>query len=202
MADPAVALLGAAYGAVSKFSQRGLHPEEFLTFNFLKQHPILLQPGMLRVDWNRIPGLTRRLDVIQTVVVPDSLWERWLGDWKDSWEPDEDPGHFVPNVALVVCRSRFNDNPDPAGRDKRVNSLAIAHVPDAIPLSTFAEANAVLKKTEINQPSVMCLTRLHKAAKYYPDYYCNRKGSSSPSSTRKSGHHRSERPSTLPEVSS
>ena len=176
MADPAVALLGAAYGAVGEFSKRGHHPEEFLTYDFLQQHSILLQPGMLRVDWNRIPGLTRRIAVLQTVVVPDHLWERWLGDWRDSWEPDEDPGHFVRNVALVVCRSRFNDNPDPAGRDKRVNSLAIAHVPDTIQLSTFAEADALLKKTEVNLPSVICLTRLHKAAKYYPDYFCHRKG--------------------------
>ena len=176
MADPAVARLSAAYKAVEKYSKRGLHPEEFLTFDFLKDHPILLQPGILRVDWNRIPGLTRRVDTLPTVVVPDYLWERWVGDWRDSWEPDEEPGHYERNVALVVCRSRFNDNPDTKGRDKRVNSLAIAHVPDTIQLSTFAEADALLKKTEENLNSVICLTRLHKAAKYYPDYFCNRKG--------------------------
>ena len=79
-------------------------------------------------------------------------------------------------MALVVCRSRFNDNPDKKGRDKRVNSLAVAHVPDTIRLSTFAEADELLKKTEENQSSVICLTRLHKAAKYHPDYFCHRKG--------------------------
>ena len=41
---------------------------------------------------------------------------------------------------------------------------------------TFAEADALLKKTEENLNSVVCLTRLHKAAKYYPDYFCHRKG--------------------------
>ena len=135
MADPAIVLLSAAYGAVGGYAKRGLHPEEFLTYEFLKDHPILLQPGMLWVDWNRIPGLTRRIAVLPTVVVPDHLWGRWLDDWTDSWEPDEEPGHYVRNVALVVCRSRFNHNLDTAGRDKRVNSLAIAHVPDAIQLS-------------------------------------------------------------------
>ena len=128
------------------------------------------------MDWNRIPGLTRRIAVLPTVVVPDHLSERWLGDWRDSWELDEEPGHFVRNVALVVCRSRFNDNPDTVGRDKWVNSLAIAHVPDTIQLSTFAEADALLKETEVNLTSVICLTRLHKAAKYYPDHFCHRKG--------------------------
>ena len=59
MADPAIAWLAAAYEAVEKYAKRGLHPEEFLTFDFLRDHPILLQPGMLRVDWNRIPGLTQ-----------------------------------------------------------------------------------------------------------------------------------------------
>ena len=176
MADPAVALLTKAYGAVEQCAKRGLHPEEFLMFEFLKEHPILLQPGTLRVDWNHIPGLTRRIGTLSTVVIPDHLWGRWLGDWRDSWEPDEQPGHFIRNVALVVCRSRFNDNPDTKGRDKRVNSLAIAHVPDSIRLSTFAEADALLKKTEVNLNSVICLTWLHKAAKYYPDYFCHRKG--------------------------
>ena len=40
MADPAVALLTKAYGAVEQCAKRGLHPEEFLTFEFLKEHPI------------------------------------------------------------------------------------------------------------------------------------------------------------------
>ena len=176
MADPAIARLSAAYEAVGNYAKRGYHPEEFLTFDFLKSHPILLQPGMLRVDWNRILGLTRRIATLPTVVVPDYLWERWLSDWRDSWEPDEQPDHYARNVALVICWSRFNDNPDTHGRDKRVNSLAIAHVPDTIQLSTFAEADALLKKMEENLSSVICLTRLHKAAKYYPDYYCNCKG--------------------------
>ena len=80
MVDPAVALLTKAYGAVEHYAKRGLHPEEFLTFEFLKEHSILLQPGMLRLDWNRIPGLTRRIGTLTTVVVPDSLWGHWLGD--------------------------------------------------------------------------------------------------------------------------
>ena len=176
MADPAVALLTKAYQAVEEFSKRGLYPEEFLTFAFLRDHTILLKPGVLRVDWNRMPVLTRRIVVLPTVVVPDELWKRWLTDWRDSWEPDADPEHFVRNMALVVCRSRFNDNPDKKCRDVRVNSLAIAHVPDWIRLSTFSEADKLLKKTEENQASVICLTRLHKAAKYHPDYFCHRKG--------------------------
>ena len=112
MADMAVKQLTAAYESIGQYSKHGLHPEEFLTYDFLHKHPILLQPGMLRVDWNRISGLTRRITTIPTVVVPDSLWARWLHDWKDTWEPDKDPGHFVHNMALVICRSRFNDNPD------------------------------------------------------------------------------------------
>ena len=58
----------------------------------------------------------------------------------------------------------------------RVNSLAVAHVPDWIQLPTFSEADKLLKKTEENMTSVICLTRLHKAAKYHPDYFCHRKG--------------------------
>ena len=175
MVDPATQLLAKAYKAVGEYAKRGLHPEEYLTYDFLCKHPILLQPGMLRLDWNRIPGLTRRIATLPTVVVPDSLWNHWLSDWKDSCQPDTEPGHFVWNVALVVCRSRFNDNPDSRGRDKWVYLLAIAHVPDVIDLATLSEANALLETTEKNQTSVVCLTRLHKAAKYYPDFYGDRK---------------------------
>ena len=175
MVDPATQQLAKAYDAVGEYAKRGLHPEEYLTYDFLCKHPILMQLGMLRLDWNRIPGLTRWIATLPTVVVPDSLWGRWLSDWKDTWEPDEEPGHFVRNVALAVCRSRFNNNPDPQGRDKWVYLLAIAHVPDVIDLATFAEANALIDKTEVNKTSVICLTRLHKAAKFYPDYYFDRK---------------------------
>ena len=175
MADTAVKQLTAAYESVGQYSKRGLHPEEFLTCDFLRKHPILLQPGMLRVDWNQIPGLTRWITTIPTVVVPDSLWARWLHDWKDTWETDKDLGHFVRNVALVICRSRFNDNPDIKGKDRWVYSMAIAHVPDRIGLATLEEANVPLEKTEPDLQSVICLTRLHKATKFYPDYFCDRK---------------------------
>ena len=175
MADTSVKQLTMAYEIITKYSGQGQHPEEYLTYEFLRKHPILLQPGMLRVDWNRIPGLTRRIDTIPIVVVPDSLWARWQTDWKDSWEPDEDPRHFIRNVALVVCRSWFNNNPDSKGRDKRVYSLAIAHVLDSLDLASLAETNVTLVEAEPDQKSVICLTRLHKAAKFYLDYYCSRK---------------------------
>ena len=175
MADMAVKQLTAAYESIGQYSKHGLHPEEFLTYDFLRKYPILLQPGMLRVDWNRISGLTRRITTIPTVVVPDSLWARWLHDWKDTWELDKDPGHFVHNMALVICRSRFNDNPDIKGKDRWVYSMANAHVPHKIGLATLEEANVLLEKTEPDLQSVICLTRLHKAAKFYPDYFCDRK---------------------------
>ena len=173
MADTAVKQLTTAYESIVKYSGQGQHPEEYLTYEFLRKNPILLQPGILRVGWNRIPGLTRRIDTIRTVVVPDSLWARWQTDWKDSWELDEVPGHFICNVALVVCRSRFNDNSDSKGRDKRVYSFA--HVPDSLDLASLAETNVTLAKAEPDQKSVICLTRLHKATKFYPDYFCSRK---------------------------
>ena len=130
---------------------------------------------MLQVDWNRIPGLTQQIATIPTVVILDSLWARWVTDWKDTWEPDKDPRHFIRNVALVICRSRYNNNPDIKRKDKRVYLMAIAHIPDNINPATLEEANETFQKTEPDLQSVICLTRLHKAAKFYPDYYCDRK---------------------------
>ena len=167
--------LTAAYESIVKYSAQGQHPEEYLTYEFLRKNPILLQPGIIRVNWNCIPGLTRRIDTIPTVVIPDSLWARWQTDWRDTWEPDEEPGHFIRNVALVVCRSWFNDNPDSKGKDKWVYSLAIAHVPDHLDLASLEETNTTLVGAKPDQKSVICLTRLHKAAKFYPDYFCSRR---------------------------
>ena len=55
-------------------------------------------------------------------------------------------------------------------------SLAVAHVPDSFDLASLAETNVTLAKAEPDQKSVICLTRLHKAAKFYPDYFCSQKG--------------------------
>ena len=56
MADTAVKQLTAAYESIMKFSRQGQHPEEYLTYEFLCKNPILLQPGILRIDWNRYTG--------------------------------------------------------------------------------------------------------------------------------------------------
>ena len=65
MVDPATQQLAKGYKAVREYAKHGLHPEEYLTYDFLRKHPILLQPGMLWLDWNRIPGLTRRIATFQ-----------------------------------------------------------------------------------------------------------------------------------------
>ena len=175
MAGSAVERLTKAYSAVEDYLKRDQQPEEFLTYSFLRKHPILLQPGMLRVNWNRIPGLSRRIDQISTVVVPDDLWGRWMSDWQDTWEPDEDPGHFHCNVALVVCRSRFRDNKDKKGRDKRVYSMAVAHIPDTIKPATLHATKVMFQKTKPDRRDMVVLTRLHKMAKFYPDCYFDRR---------------------------
>ena len=54
-------------------------------------------------------------------------------------------------------------------------SLAVTHVPDSLDLASLAETDVTLEKAEPDQKSLICLTRLHKAAKFYPDYFCSRK---------------------------
>ena len=90
-------------------------PAVTLSYAFLQANPILLEKGVLKVNWNRIPGLYTRVNPILTVVVPNNQWDKWgsPGGWT-IWEPDSLATSFVPNMAVVMCKGPFHDSEDPA----------------------------------------------------------------------------------------
>ena len=118
----------------------GIQLAVFLTHSFLQKHPILLEEGCLTVNWDRIPGLYRRTDKLLMVSVTDKQWEKWgrPGGWT-AWEPDTQPQHFFPNVAIVVCKGAFYDTQDPKMQTKVGHFTSIARVPDCVQLLPFEQ---------------------------------------------------------------
>ena len=112
--------------------------------------------------------------MIPTIVVPDSLWSHWITNWKDTWELDEDPSHFFRNVALVISRSRYNDNPDVSKKEQTGVFDGNRSCPRYHSLGDSRRGRSDLEKTEPDRQSVICLTLLHKFAKFFPGYYSNR----------------------------
>ena len=118
-----------------------------LSHTFLQENPILLEEGVLRVNWNWIPGLYTRVNQMLTVVVPNDQWEKWgaPGGWT-IWEPDSLATSFVPNMAVVMCKGLFHDSEDPAFQDTVCYSMAVAQVPDCVPLISFHTLREAFKE--------------------------------------------------------
>ena len=160
-----------AYEAVASFYQDGVQPAVSLTHVFLQRHPILLEEGCLSVNWDRIPGLYSQTDQLLTVSISDAQWTKWgrPGGWT-AWEPDTQAGHFVPNMAVVVCKGAFHDAPDPEHQTKVGHFMTIARVPDCIKLLPFKQLWEAFNSYN-GAATAVGLVRLHKANTVFPDVY-------------------------------
>ena len=161
-----------AYEALVNAYYDAQQPAVTLSFAFLQANPILLEKGVLKVNWNRIPGLYTRVNPILTVVVPNDQWEKWgsPGGWT-VWEPDTLATSFMPNMAVVMCKGPFHDSEDPTLRDSVCYSMAMARVPDCIPLLPFNTVHGALKDYDASECTAIGLMRYHAASRIFPDVY-------------------------------
>ena len=53
----------------------GLWPESYLTWEFLKEHPKVMEPGYLFVNWNHILGMYCRKNYLRSLVIEPAEWE-------------------------------------------------------------------------------------------------------------------------------
>ena len=161
-----------AYEVLVNVYYEGQQPAVTLSHAFLQANPILLEEGVLKINWNRIPGLYTRVNQMLTVVIPDKQWDKWgaPGGWT-IWEPDSLPTSFVPNMAVVMCKGPFHDSEDPALADSVCFSMAIARVPDCIPLLPFNTLREAFKNHMDNDYTTIGLMRYHAASCVFPDVY-------------------------------
>ena len=160
-----------AYEAVANAYHAGTQPAVFLTHSFLQDNPILLEEGCLLVNWDQIPGLYSQTDQMLTVSITDAQWDKWgqPGGWT-MWEPDTQPKHFRPNLAVVLCKGVFDDATDPELMGKVCHYMTIARVPDCVELLPFNQVWEAFNRYNEAATGVG-LVRLHQSNKVFPDVY-------------------------------
>ena len=160
-----------AYEAVANAYHAGTQPAVFLTHSFLQDNPILLEEGCLLVNWDRIPGLYSQTDQMLTVSITDAQWYKWgqPGGWT-AWEPDTRPKHFRPNLAVVLCKSIFDDTTEPGLMGKVCHYMTIARVPDCIELLPFNQVREAFNRYNEATTGVG-LVRLYQSNEVFPDVY-------------------------------
>ena len=159
------------YEAVANSYHAGTQPAIFLTHDFLQDNPILLEEGYLSVNWDRIPGLYSRTNQMLMVSITDAQWNKWgqPRGWT-TWELDTRPEHFLPNLAMVVCKGVFDDATDPGLEGKVCQYMTITRVPDCVELLPFNQLWEAFNWYD-GATTGVGLVRLHQSNEIFPDVY-------------------------------
>ena len=86
------------------------------------------------------------------------------------WEPDTQPEHFCPNLAVVLCKGIFDDATDPGLMGKVCHYMTIARVPDCVKLLPFNQVREAFNRYNEAATGVG-LVRLHQSNEIFPDIY-------------------------------
>ena len=86
------------------------------------------------------------------------------------WEPDTQPKHFRPNLAVVLCKGMFDNTTDPGLTGKVCHYMTIAQVPDCIKLLPFNQVREAFNRYNEATTGVG-LVRLHQSNEIFPDIY-------------------------------
>ena len=74
-------------------------------------------------------------------------------------------------MAVVMCKGLFHDSEDPALQDTVCYSMAVARVPDCIPLISFHTLREAFKEHNACDCMAIGLMRYHAASRVFPDVY-------------------------------
>ena len=86
------------------------------------------------------------------------------------WEPDTQPKHFRPNLAVVLCKGVFDDATDPELMGKVCHYMTIAWVPDCVELLPFNQVREAFNW--YNEATTRVgLVQLHQSNEVFPDLY-------------------------------
>ena len=123
------------------------------------------------MNWDWIPGLYSQTDQMLMVSITDAQWDKWRqpGGWT-TWEPDTQPEHFRPNLAVVLCKGVFDDTTEPGLMGKVCHYMTIARVPDCIELLPFNQVWEAFNWYNEATTGVG-LVHLHQSNEVFPDVY-------------------------------
>ena len=107
--------------------KNGQWPKDYITWEFLANHPRAMESGYFHLNWNTIPGLYNRKSYLRTLVIKREEWG-YLSDptqLRHYWEPTDDPDDFHRTLGLAVCWTPFHDSPEPGQKKEYVVSVAV-----------------------------------------------------------------------------
>ena len=86
------------------------------------------------------------------------------------WDPDTQPEHFHPNLAVVLCKGVFDDATDPGMMGKVCHYMTIARVLDCVELLPFNQVREAFNRYNEATTGVG-LVQLHQSNEVFPDVY-------------------------------
>ena len=157
--------------------KNGQWPEDYITWEFLANHPRAMESGYFHVNWNTIPGLYNRKSYLRTLIIEREEW-RYLSDpaqLRHYWEPTDDPDDFHWTLGLAVCWTPFHDSSEPGRKKEYVVSVAIVRKLARHHRLPFIAATGELREDAEKTPMLL-LVCLHRKSLLFPDIYYDRCG--------------------------
>ena len=153
--------------------KNGQWPEDYITWEFLSDHPRAMESGYLYINWNNIPRLYNRKSYLRMLVVEKEEWDH-LSDpaqLKHYWEPTQDPNDFHWTLGLALCWTPFHDCSEPTRKKEYIMSVAVMRKPAWHPRLPFETAVGELRD---DTTPTLVLVRLHQKSLLFPDIYYDR----------------------------
>ena len=150
----------------------GLWPENYITWEFLEEHPRAMETGYLNIEWNNIPGLYNRKHHLRTLVIEKKEWDHLSNPTQLAhyWEPTQDSTDFHRTLALALCWVPFHDCQDTRRSKEYVISVTFVRKLARHLGLPFTAAAAEFRENEDETPTPL-LIWLHRKSRLFPDIY-------------------------------
>ena len=155
--------------------RNGQWPENYITWEFLSDHPRAMESRYFYVNWNNIPGLYNRKSYLRMLVVEKEEWDHLSNptQLKHYWEPTQDPDDFHRTLGLALCWTPFHDCSEPAQKKEYVVSVAVMRKPARHPGLPF---EAVAGELWDDTTPTLVLVHLHRKSLLFLDIYYDQCG--------------------------
>ena len=151
--------------------------KNYITWEFLANHPRTMESGYFHVDWNTISGLYNKKSYLRTLIIERQEWD-YLSDpaqLRHYWEPTDNPDDFHRTLGLAWCWTPFHDCSEPGRKKEYVVSVAVIRKLARHQGLPFIAAIGELHWDAERTPKLL-LVRLHRKSLLFPDIYYDRCG--------------------------
>ena len=159
------------YSFTEQEYQAHQHPFQYLSYDFLSQYLLLIEPQYLNTDWDNVPGMFHQIAKLQAVVVEKSLWEFFVSsrNW-EKWRAMD----FYNNLRIAISISLVQVSGSQMIENKIY--MSIVHIHHGQKQATFLQAASMVKEAMKGQTETLIITQLLQDVDYFPNiaYYVNK----------------------------